>query len=87
MIEASLPTVIVSAAASIPKFVASVPTVSIAKEPPELRVTVVPDVVVDVTESVTTDPAESNSVANALTSTSAEASLPACDCLGGSFCT
>ena len=46
------------------------PPVSIANTPPELRVTVVPDVIdVVVAESVTTDPAESNSMANALTST------------------
>ena len=68
---------IVLAAASTPILIASVPTVSIAKIPPELRVIVVPDENdVDVTELVTIVPAESNSIARALTSTLADASLP-----------
>ena len=59
LVEASFPKVIVFAAASTPILIASVPTVSIAKTPPELRVISVVDVIpVVVVEFNEIDPAE-----------------------------
>ena len=61
LVEASLPIVIVLAADSVPILIASVPTVSIANTPPELKVIV---------------STESNSIAVAFISTLVDVSLP-----------